>query len=92
MAFSEFGRRVRENGSGGTDHGTAGPVFVAGAPVRAGLVGNPPNLSDLEEGDLKMQFDFRQVYASLLQDWLSVEAKQSLAGDFEPLPLVSPTC
>jgi uncharacterized protein (DUF1501 family) len=86
LAFSEFGRRVQENGSQGTDHGTAGPVFVAGPGVRAGLVGKTPSLLDLQDGDLKMEVDFRQVYASVL-DWVGLPSGTALAGPFAPLPL-----
>jgi uncharacterized protein (DUF1501 family) len=87
LAFSEFGRRVKENDSQGTDHGTAGPVFLAGTPVRGGLVGGAPNLTDLDggdlnSGDLKMQLDFRQVYAAILEDWLAIESKGILGGSF----------
>jgi uncharacterized protein (DUF1501 family) len=88
MAFSEFGRRVQENGNMGTDHGTAGPVFLAGAGVKAGLVGEAPRLLDLEDGDLKMKVDFRRVYASVLEDWLRLPAKASLGAAFERLPLI----
>ncbi len=87
LAFSEFGRRVAENGSFGTDHGTAGPVFVAGGGVRAGLVGKAPRLTDLDKGDLQMGIDFRRVYATLLKDWLNVSAAEALGGDFGRLPL-----
>jgi uncharacterized protein (DUF1501 family) len=89
LTFSEFGRTVRENGSAGTDHGTSGPVFLAGPGVKPGLVGATPNLLDLDpkHGDLKMSVDFRQVYATVLQDWLNLPAKTVLAGDFERLPL-----
>jgi uncharacterized protein (DUF1501 family) len=87
LCFSEFGRRVAENGSHGTDHGTAGPVFVAGPRVRPGLVGEAPRLLDLENGDLKMSVDFRRVYAAVLRDWLGLSPKAALGGDFEPLPL-----
>ncbi|OBG27457.1 DUF1501 domain-containing protein [Mycobacterium sp. E3198] len=66
MAYSEFGRRVRANASQGTDHGTAGPVFVAGAPVRGGFYGEEPSLTDLDNGDLKYTTDFRDVYHELL--------------------------
>jgi uncharacterized protein (DUF1501 family) len=83
MAFSEFGRRVDENASAGTDHGAAGPVFVAGSSVKGGFFGRQPSLTDLGEGDLKMQVDFRQVYASLLDRWLSVESKAVLGGQFD---------
>jgi len=87
LCFSEFGRRVRENGSQGTDHGTAGPVFLAGPSVRAGLVGATPKLLDLQDGDLKMSVDFRRVYATMLDKWLALPAKAALGGDFEPVPL-----
>ena len=63
LCFSEFGRRVAENASEGTDHGTAGPVFLAGTKVKSGLIGKHPDLDDLAQGDLKFHTDFRQVYA-----------------------------
>jgi uncharacterized protein (DUF1501 family) len=66
MAYSEFGRRVRANASQGTDHGTAGPVFVAGAQVKGGFYGEQPSLTDLDNGDLKYTTDFRDVYHELL--------------------------
>ncbi len=87
MAFSEFGRRVQENASAGTDHGTAGPVLLAGGTVRGGLIGTAPRLLDLEDGDLKASLDFRRVYATLLKDWLGVAAESVLARRYEPLPL-----
>jgi uncharacterized protein (DUF1501 family) len=89
LAFSEFGRTVKENGSAGTDHGTAGPVFLAGPGVKAGLVGEAPTLMDLDpkHGDLRMNIDFRRVYASISEDWLGLSAKSALAGSFEKLPL-----
>jgi uncharacterized protein (DUF1501 family) len=87
LCFSEFGRRVAENGSHGTDHGTAGPVFLAGQNVKAGLVGETPKLLDLQDGDLKMSVDFRQVYATVLEDWLGLPSKPALGADFEKLPL-----
>jgi uncharacterized protein (DUF1501 family) len=87
LCFSEFGRRVQENGSQGTDHGTAGPVLVAGPKVKAGLVGVTPKLLDLEEGDLKMAIDFRRVYAGVLEDWIGLPSKASLGASFEPVPL-----
>jgi uncharacterized protein (DUF1501 family) len=88
LAFSEFGRRVAENGSG-TDHGTAGPVFLAGGRVKAGLVGRTPSLLDLQAGDLKVGLDFRRVYATVLEEWLGIPARAALAGGFEQLPLFS---
>ncbi|HEV3260034.1 MAG TPA: DUF1501 domain-containing protein [Gemmataceae bacterium] len=90
LCFSEFGRTVKENGSAGTDHGTAGTIFLAGPGVRPGLVGATPKLLDLDEkhGDLKVGIDFRQVYATLLEAWLGLAVKPALGGNFEKLPLV----
>ena len=70
MVFSEFGRRVRQNGSGGTDHGTAAPMYFIGDMVRPGLLGDHPSLTDLDQGDLKYTVDFRSIYASILEDWM----------------------
>jgi uncharacterized protein (DUF1501 family) len=88
LMFSEFGRTVAENSSAGTDHGTAGPVLLAGN-VKAGLVGSTPSLVDLDpkHGDLRGAIDFRQVYATVLENWLGLPAKPSLGGAFVPLPL-----
>ncbi len=88
LAFSEFGRRVQENDSQGTDHGTAGPVFLAGSSVVAGLAGKTPELTDLDNGDLKMQVDFRSVYATVLDTWLGVDSEKVLGGTFERLSLI----
>ena len=84
LLFSEFGRTVRENGSAGTDHGTSGPVFLAGRQVNGGLVGATPSLLDLDPkyGDLKTVIDFRRIYATVLEDWLGLPAKSALGGDF----------
>jgi uncharacterized protein (DUF1501 family) len=90
MCFSEFGRRVAENGSAGTDHGTAGLVILAGPGVRPGVHGNVPSLTDLVEGDPKVSTDFRQVYAALLEDWLGLPSQAALGSRFEPLPLFRP--
>jgi uncharacterized protein (DUF1501 family) len=87
LVFSEFGRPVQENASLGTDHGTAAPVFVAGGRVRGGLVGAAPSLLDLQIGDLKAIFDFRQVYATILDEWLGLPSRVVLGGAFERLPL-----
>jgi uncharacterized protein (DUF1501 family) len=89
LAFSEFGRTVQENGSAGTDHGTAGPLFLAGPCVKAGLVGATPKLLDPDpkHGDLRVGLDFRRVYAAVLEDWLGLPSKAALAGTFERLPL-----
>jgi uncharacterized protein (DUF1501 family) len=87
LCFSEFGRRVQENGSAGTDHGTAGPVFLAGHGVKGGLVGAAPSLLDLQDGDLKVGLDFRRVYVTVLEDWLCLPSKAALGQTFERLPL-----
>jgi uncharacterized protein (DUF1501 family) len=89
LLFSEFGRTVAENGSAGTDHGTSGPVFLAGPNVRGGLVGATPSLLDLDPrfGDLRTTIDFRRIYAAILDDWLGLRSKQALGGAFESLPL-----
>ncbi|MGA3109613.1 MAG: DUF1501 domain-containing protein [Candidatus Bathyarchaeia archaeon] len=86
MTFSEFGRRVNENGSLGTDHGTAEPMFLIGGRVSGGLYGDYPSLSNLDSnGDLIHTVDFRQVYASVLQDWLGTDPTQVLSSQFEKL-------
>jgi uncharacterized protein (DUF1501 family) len=90
LAFSEFGRRVQENASGGTDHGTAGVVLLAGGRVRGGLVGRTPRLLDLDDGDLKWSLDFRRVYASVLEGWLGISAEVALGGKFESLGVFRP--
>ena len=87
MTFSEFGRRVAENASGGTDHGAAGPMFLCGGGLQGGILGEHPSLSDLKDGDLQHQYDFRQVYASVLQSWLGVDPHQILGGKYRPLKL-----
>lgn len=78
MAYSEFGRRVRANASQGTDHGTAGPVFVAGAPVKGGFYGEEPSLTDLDRGDLKYSTDFRDVYFELLSRTVKTDPTPSV--------------
>lgn len=87
LLFSEFGRRVEENAQRGTDHGTAGPVLLAGTPVRGGLIGPTPDLADLDQGDLRFAIDFRQIYATVLDRWLGVLAPSVLGEGFEPLTL-----
>jgi uncharacterized protein (DUF1501 family) len=88
LCFSEFGRRVLENDSAGTDHGAAGPVLLAGPSIRAGLLGTYPRLDDLVDGDLRPVVDFRRVYATLLEDWLGLASGPALGGTFAPLPLL----
>jgi uncharacterized protein (DUF1501 family) len=86
MMFTEFGRRVEENGSLGTDHGTATPMFVIGKGVRGGLFGQHPSLTDLDDGNMKMTTDFRRVYATMINGWLGYSNTQLvLKGQFEPL-------
>jgi uncharacterized protein (DUF1501 family) len=88
LSFSEFGRTVRESGSQGTDHGTAGPVLLAGPGLRAGLKGTTPSLTDLAPyGDLKFGIDFREVFTTVLEDWLGLPAKEAVGGEFAKLPL-----
>jgi uncharacterized protein (DUF1501 family) len=79
--YSEFGRRVAANGSDGTDHGTASNMFLLGSPVKGGLYGEQPSLSDLDNGDLKFNTDFRSVYATLLKDVLDADPQQILGYD-----------
>jgi uncharacterized protein (DUF1501 family) len=87
LCFSEFGRRVAENSSAGTDHGTAGLVLLAGPRVRPGVHGSVPSLTDLVDGDPKISTDFRTVYAALLEDWLGLPSQTALGTRFEPMPL-----
>ncbi len=82
LVFSEFGRRVKQNASGGTDHGTAAPCFLIGTPVKAGIHGRHPSLTDLDDGDLKFTQDFRGVYAALLDDWMKAPSSKVLGGAF----------
>jgi uncharacterized protein (DUF1501 family) len=85
MSFSEFGRRVKENASGGTDHGVAGPMFLFGGGVKAGNYGNYPSLTDLIKGDLKHNVDFRSVYATVLDKWMNVNSTEILKKKFPHL-------
>lgn len=87
MTFSEFGRRVHENASSGTDHGTAAPMFIAGGKVKPGLITKHPDMNNLEEGDLKFTTDFRSVYAGVLEQWLGVSSESLLGGRFTPVKL-----
>jgi uncharacterized protein (DUF1501 family) len=89
MTFSEFGRRVHENASSGTDHGTAAPMFIAGGKVKPGLITKHPDLTNLEEGDLKFTTDFRSVYAGVLEQWLGVASESLLGGRFAPVKLLA---
>jgi uncharacterized protein (DUF1501 family) len=88
ITFSEFGRRVAENASKGTDHGTAAPMFVSGGTVKPGIYGRPPSLEQLDAGDLIYNVDFRSVYATILNEWLRAAASKVLGHDYAPLPFV----
>lgn len=104
VTTSEFGRRVASNGSFGTDHGTGGPLFLFGKYVNAGVVGTNP---DLTRNNVQMQYDYRQVFAGILKDWMQVDPdiinndiffgnfingpKEDGSGNYEPMPLVSDT-
>lgn len=89
MTFSEFGRRVEQNASNGTDHGTANNVMIFGGKLnKSGIYNNAPNLSALDNGDLKYEVDFRNVYATLLDKWLNVNNSQILNKNFSALSFV----
>ena len=88
MTYSEFGRRVAENGSRGTDHGTAAPHFLTGGRVRGGLYAEQPGLERLNAGDLEHSFDFRRLYATVGRSWWNLPADPVL-GDFRPLECIS---
>lgn len=85
MTFSEFGRRVAENGAKGTDHGAAAPMFIFGGGIKPGIFGKHPSLSDLDNGDLKHSIDFRSVYATILQKGLNVRSDEVLGQKFNHL-------
>jgi len=88
VVFSEFGRRVHENASAGTDHGTASEMFIVGKPVKGGLYGEYPSLTNLDQGDLKFSTDFRSVYATVLDRWLGANSEIVLGKRFEDLRFV----
>jgi len=89
LAYSEFGRRVAANANQGTDHGTAGPVFVAGSAVRGGFLGEQPSLTDLDNGDLKPTTDFRDVYATMLAGVLGTDPERVLGAGRHTLPILA---
>jgi uncharacterized protein (DUF1501 family) len=89
ISFSEFGRRVKENGSQGTDHGAAGPMFVVGKNVKGGLYGQHPDLKNLIDGDLRHTVDFRSVYATIIENWLGAPSKDVLGGNYERLGFIA---
>jgi uncharacterized protein (DUF1501 family) len=86
--YTEFGRRVAGNANEGTDHGTAGPVFVIGGSVRGGGYGEQPSLTDLDDGNLKYSTDFRSVYATLLDRVLGADPARVLGQSFPTIPVL----
>lgn len=89
LVFSEFGRRVAENASIGTDHGAAAPMFLIGSRVKGGVYGKVPNLMDLDDGDLKHEIDFRQVYATTLDQWLGGDSGVILGQNFGSMDVIA---
>jgi len=89
LAFSEFGRRVAENASRGTDHGAAGPLFMFGPMIRPGLIGQHPSLTELDRGDLKYKVDFRSVYTAVLDQWLKCSSHMVLGKRFRPASVLN---
>jgi uncharacterized protein (DUF1501 family) len=85
MTYSEFGRRVKENGSGGTDHGTAAPHLLMGGRVKGGLFGSQPSLGELDGGDLRHTLDYRDLYATVAEGWWGLPAGSQ--GSLEHRPL-----
>ncbi len=88
MTFSEFGRRAKENGSRGTDHGSAAPMFLVGGKVKGGVIGKHPSLTDIPMSNLLHHTDFRQVYATVMDKWLGVDSKAVLGGKYEPIDVL----
>lgn len=89
VSFSEFGRRVQQNSSGGTDHGTAAPMFIVGAKVDPGIRQPHPSLARLAQGDLIHGCDFRRIYAAVLRDWLGCKPQRVLGRQFSPLKILA---
>ncbi len=90
VLFSKFGRRVAENANFGIDHGTAGPVFVAGKPVLGGQYGAMPSQTELDDGNMPFGTDFRNVYATMIRDWMGHPGGAAIPRqDFPTLPLFS---
>ena len=90
VTYSEFGRRVEENGSAGTDHGTAAPMLVFGDAVKGGVYGPDPDLDDLDDdGDLMFAVDFREVYSTVISRWLGADADAILGSHFTPVPFLA---
>lgn len=90
MTFSEFGRRVGQNGSNGTDHGAAAPMFLTGPMVRPGVATKHPSMTDLEDGDLRFGTDFREVYAAVLADWMGADPESVIGKGHRPAKVIRP--
>jgi uncharacterized protein (DUF1501 family) len=89
FTFSEFGRRVEQNASGGTDHGTANSMFlISGGLQQKGLINPLPDLNDLDEGDLKYKVDFKNVYATVLNKWLEANDNDILGKKYDHLNFI----
>jgi len=88
VAFSEFGRRVKQNASQGTDHGCAGPMFTFGPMAKPGVYGTHPSLTKLDQGDLVYTTDFRSVYASVIEQWMQADSVKVLGGKFKPAAIL----
>jgi uncharacterized protein (DUF1501 family) len=89
MTFSEFGRRIEENGARGTDHGEASPLFMVGGGVKGGVYGSDPDLNNTNMGNVKFSTDFRSVYATVLERWLGRPSAPVLGGQFSKLPILA---
>ena len=90
MTYSEFGRLAAENGTGGTDHGSASLMLLAGGSLEGGLFGGVPDLTALDDGGVPYSIDFRSVYAGVLQDWFGVDPTPVLLDAFEPIEVLKP--
>jgi uncharacterized protein (DUF1501 family) len=88
MTYSEFGRRAAENGTGGTDHGTAAPQFVIGGGIKGGLYGQAPSLHQLADNDVAFTTDFRELYSTVSRDWFGQALMNTPYGEFKTLPLI----
>jgi uncharacterized protein (DUF1501 family) len=89
MTFSEFGRRIEENGSRGTDHGEASPLFLVGGGVKGGIYGAYPDLTDTSIGNVAFKTDFRSVYATVLERWLRQPSQTVLRGSFPQIGAIA---
>ncbi len=89
LTFSEFGRRVKQNGSNGTDHGKANNVVLLGGGLKkAGVYNSIPDLANLDNGDLKYQIDFRRIYSTILSKWMNADSEAILQGSYNQLNFV----